>query len=557
MSVRGDIDHLTALAGDYSPGAIAERLVLIARLSRVPLRSAPLLKRFHSLLLHTLAFPDDADTLDLVQAVLAAFPRRIARAGHGARRALLHSGIAGTRVDYPFTCVNARFMARRWPDDVHFDWAAFDGAAKLDPVLQALVGPGEMNVFDEGSVSTADWIRLATGRRRGVEPAWLFRQCDEAKLDPVFTEWVYNEAEVPLRWVLAPDAARTGNRMAPRWPALRTAMRRLPADVPAWIKGWSGAHHHCSVAEGRRVIDTVQAALLVRCREVFAHQHANPADVWRVDLGAGTEVVFLGSLPARRLGLEANFGYMLFAGGVPLGYGGVTALLGQGNTGANIFEEFRRGESAFLYASVLGAARSLFGCERFIVNPYQFGADNPEAISSGAFWFYYRLGFRPVDATIRARAGKEFRRLTARRGARTAPAMLREFAGGDLELVLPGYERQPRFEERWLGVLAERATASLATAAPGSRRQALARLVADVTDRAGLHTAGWNRAEHSSLRHFAPLLALVPDLARWPAPDRLDLADLIRAKAAASERAYAQRMARHRGLRRALARAAR
>ncbi len=71
-----------------------------------------------------------------------------------------------------------------------------------------------------------------------------------------------------------------------------------------------------------------------------------------------------------------------------------------------------------LVAAVLGAAHRVFGCERFIVNPYQFGAGNAEAIRSGAFWFYYRLGFRPVDGAIAARAAREFARLSGRRGAR-------------------------------------------------------------------------------------------------------------------------------------------
>jgi hypothetical protein len=31
------------------------------------------------------------------------------------------------------------------------------------------------------------------------------------------------------------------------------------------------------------------------------------------------------------------------------------------------------------------------------VDPYQIGRENGEAIDSGAFWFYRKLGFRPLD----------------------------------------------------------------------------------------------------------------------------------------------------------------
>ncbi|MFO1316643.1 MAG: hypothetical protein U1F58_13655 [Burkholderiales bacterium] len=53
---------------------------------------------------------------------------------------------------------------------------------------------------------------------------------------------------------------------------------------------------------------------------------------------------------------------------------------------------------------ILRAFHTLYGSGRFVVNPYQFGAGNAEAIASGAFWFYYRLGFRPAHALTRALA---------------------------------------------------------------------------------------------------------------------------------------------------------
>ena len=42
--------------------------------------------------------------------------------------------------------------------------------------------------------------------------------------------------------------------------------------------------------------------------------------------------------------------------------------------------------------------------QKFVVKPYQFGKGNPEGLKSGAFWFYYRLGFRPVRDDIREQA---------------------------------------------------------------------------------------------------------------------------------------------------------
>lgn len=554
---RALLGQMTALAGTFGADPWGGRLSLIRELALRTIRSAALLRRWHGLLLHAAAFPDDATTLAAANQALAQFPRRIAAAGSAARRALLHSGIVGTRVDYPFVHVNVRWLAMSWPEHVHIDWGAFDSAAKLDPLLQLLCGRAELQTFDDATLSTAQWIRLASHRRRGGEPAWLIRQCESAGLDPTLVELLYNDAAVPLKWQLSFDAACTGNRHDLTRVTFRTAMRKAPQDPPRWIKSWSGPTHQVSKTEAHRVIDVVRAALLARCREVYSHQHANPADVYRVPLGEGTEVVFLGVLPERRLSLEANYGYMLFANGVPLGYGGVTSLLGQGNIGVNIFAEFRRGESAFLFAGVLAAAHRLFGCERFVVNPYQFGADNTEAIQSGAFWFYYRLGFRPVEANLRRRAAAEFLRITVRRGRRTAAKLLRELAGYDLELVLPGYRAQARFEEWWLAALAASATGLLAAQGTATRADAGKALVRQLRQVLGIRTRGWSRAEQQALQDLAPVLAQIPDLNQWWAAERRGLVEIIRAKGAASERRYAQLTSRHLRLRQSLARVAR
>jgi hypothetical protein len=452
--------------------------------------------------------------------------------------------------------VNARWLAARWPDDLRIDRGATQSPQKLDALLERLSVPAEAQIFDDGTLGAAEWIRLASGRRRGGEPAWLFRECAAAGLDPVFIEHVYDEAEPALHWRLAFEASRTGNRIAQARPAFRSDMRRLPVDVSRWIARWSGTVRHVSPAEGRRLIDVARAALLVRNREVYSHERANPADVHRALLGEGAEVVFMGVMPDRRLSLEANYGYIFLANGVPIGYGGFTALFGQGNTGINIFDDFRRGESAFLFAGLLGAVRRLFGCTRFIINPYQFGAGNPEAIQSGAFWFYYRLGFRPVDPAIRRRAERESARLAAGRRRRTPAAMLRKFAECDVELALPG-RAPPRFEEGWLARLAENATRLLAEH-PGATREGNRRRLARQVSRAlRIDTRRWAAGERRALSDLAPVLAQLPELSRWPARECRALAALVRAKGAAGELRFAQLAARHGFLRRAIGRAAR
>jgi len=80
----------------------------------------------------------------------------------------------------------------------------------------------------------------------------------------------------------------------------------------------------------------------------------------------------------------------------------------------------------------------LTGCSRYIANPYQFGADNDEALQSGAFWFYYRLGYRPVDATVRKLAKTEWHRVCSDKMHRSNIRTLRRLASCDMHFTLPG-----------------------------------------------------------------------------------------------------------------------
>src|SRR5690606_16756256 len=167
----------------------------------------------------------------------------------------------------------------------------------------------------------------------------------------------------------------------------------------------------------RQVIELAQTALAARCREVVPTSYPNVDEVHWCDFGDGVALVILGVEPSRRLSLETNTGYLLLSNGVPVGYGGVTPFYRQANTGINIFDPFRGSEAAYLCVEMCRAFHSFYGVTRFVVNGYQFGEGNSEAINSGAYWFYYRLGFRPDHEAQRKLAAREAKRLSKKNAA--------------------------------------------------------------------------------------------------------------------------------------------
>jgi hypothetical protein len=239
---------------------------------------------------------------------------------------------------------------------------------------------------------------------------------------------------------------------------------------------------------------------------------------------------------------------MVFKNGVPVGYGGGWPFLGTCKIGVNVFAPFRGGESALLFGQALRVYRQRFAVGRFVAEPSQFGGTNMEGLQSGAFWFYYRLGFRPIDPRSAQRATEAWARIEADPGYRTPVALLRRFTGSDIELRL---DEVPDCEPgnlsdavtRWIG----RCYGGDRTAAEEAATRIVARALAvDRGDR-------WRESERRAFRALAPLVAQIPDLEVWPPADKRALVALIRAKGS-DEFRFHDRVARHRRFRTALAR---
>ena len=231
-------------------------------------------------------------------------------------------------------------------------------------------------------------------------------------------------------------------------------------------------------------------------------------------------------------------GYLILSNGVPIGYGGSSVLFKQVNTGVNIFDEFRGSEAAFLWTQVMRVYHALVGCTRFIANPYQFGGDNSEALKSGAFWFYYRLGYRPVLPAIRKLALREDARIRRNRKYRSDIKTLRRLASCDMHLTLPGARASELFDERWIETSSMLATEVLGAAGGKTRRESAAAVARKLA-----RDLGSRSAQCGSLA-LAPIVASVQP-ATWSTADKRQTRELLLAKDGEHEAPYARLLAGH------------
>jgi hypothetical protein len=183
--------------------------------------------------------------------------------------------------------------------------------------------------------------------------------------------------------------------------------------------------------------------------------------------------------------------------------------------------------------------------------PYQLGHDNEEAIESGAFWFYRKLGFRPGRAELRRLVEREESKIAAHPKYRTSARTLRRLAAGHVFYELPGSEpgAWDRFSTRSIGL---RVNARMARQFGGNGQRMRAESARAVARALGVNTSLWKGLDKTSFGNLAVALALVRDLASWKREEKDALVRIIRAKAGRDEMRYLHLMQRHGRLREVL-----
>jgi hypothetical protein len=504
------------------------------------------LARAHQRLCYARAFPQSLPEQRRAAADLAAFGDRVAMLPKTEREKLWDSGIAGSPVHYRFSYDVARWLAKRAAGEVTIDWRDIDDTARLDELLRHLLQPSEDEYFDSGYLTSEEWLTSAARRSGSTDFDWLLAQIGD-KRRRSFWRQLYDAADLPLIWNLAGSKySRSRNVYAVDSVRSREdGMRKRPRRIKKAIEKPLDSLEKLSARDGARLVDVAMASLAARHRETYHFNYANPREVYLADVGAGVSVAVFGLLPEYRFPLECTMGYLILSNGVPIGYGGSSVLFRQVNTGVNIFDEYRGSEAAFLWTQVMRVYHALVGCTRFIANPYQFGGDNSEALKSGAFWFYYRLGYRPVLAGVRKMAAREAARIRRNKKYRCDLKTLRQLASCDMHLTLTSARAGDLFEERWIETSSMLAGQAL-DAAGGASRSASAQNVADAVGRdIGLRSLQrWSANERRAFMSLAPIVAAAAP-SGWPAAARGSMRELLRAKGGASEAHYARLLCGH------------
>jgi hypothetical protein len=186
----------------------------------------------------------------------------------------------------------------------------------------------------------------------------------------------------------------------------------------------------------QQLVKVIKNTMALTNRETDTVTYMDEQTLKYFSLERGIAVALYGMVSERQLPFESYIGYTLFKNGYPCAYGGSWIFGKKALFGINIFDWFRGGESGYVLCQLLRTFRQQFGVTCFEVEPYQYGLDNPDGIKSGAFWFYYRFGFRPVDKKLNSIATAEHQKLIKNKNYKCPYATLKKFTQSNIVLEL-------------------------------------------------------------------------------------------------------------------------
>jgi hypothetical protein len=566
-SANSLLNRLDESKRNFGPHEAAEIKTILERLRGHRFVDAKALLRFHETLLFLRAYPHNATVLRQVESILKTFGNHVAKLQDAeADLAPLDdpesSGIAGTTVTTNFSYEIVRWLVAKYPNQVAIDWEWFEDEDRFGATMPRFIPLLEEEAMVEAHTPYRTWVRAARGRRN--ELVWLIERFEHWQLPAKTKAATYDSLKLHLIWRFGLRASRTKMKLPVRaiFFHKQPLLQRRDVSLNTELNSPPITVETLSHKEGERVLDMARETSAVRYRELHGFTYGDSRRVLRAHLGRGVDIFVTGVPPDHRLPLRAYHAALIFKNGLPIAYFEGLSLFERMESGFNLYYTFREGETAWIYARVLRLMRRLFGVTVFSIDPYQVGHENEEGIESGAFWFYRKLGFRPVRPELAKLAFAEEEKIASRPGYRTSARTLRRLAAGHMLFELRPPRSRPvpansgrrgwdRFEVHNLGLSVQRRMAvDFGADATGIRDES----AKAVTRALGISTRRMNEGELHALENLSLVLALIPDLAAWSPKDKQLAARVIRAKAARDEARYLRLMQQHDRLRAAIVR---
>jgi len=358
-----------------------------------------------------LAYPGNQEIKDLAQLEMERLGESIKNFSDSKKAKLDLSGLVFTNTHGGFSISLIKWLLKEFPGTASVHSFDEEGIHPRE-ILKHTLGEMEFELTSDEKLKPEAWLAKASGTKNPVKQLqWFVKQFEKIETSDLIKDQLLDSLKLYV--TITPSDKKFSRSFGkinhPTFFHSQGILKKF--DEAALIHKKLPSPKKLSAQQKHEIINASRVALCLLNRETDPVTYCNEDGLLYYELEHGLSIALFSMLPERRLPLESYIGFMMFKNGYPMAYGGGWLFGKRSLLGINIFEAFRGGESAFVFAQLLRTYKNAFGADYFEVEPYQFGKNNPEGLQSGAFWFYYRFGFRPVDEKLNQLATEEFQKI--------------------------------------------------------------------------------------------------------------------------------------------------
>lgn len=506
-----------------------EKISLLNSLIIYAPKKPAIFQNFHQLLMAMMAYPSSKVLYGVTISAMKHLLLHLQK-NNTLQEKLIGTGLLHTSIECNFSYLKIIDLVTQFPNQVSIH-SVSSNLETQKSVLKFFLPSVEYASIHEGEKDFKS--RIATFHStKQTDLEWLLQTIKQSTLDIKTQAFLYNQLGVFITWKIASEIDSVSFLRGAKLP---TYFHVNPLEKKIHLQDIISKKlptpTKLSLTEKQQLIHSAKMTLLYLYRETEPFTNANENDITLFELEKGISIALFGSINDKRYSLESYIGYLVLKNNIPVSYGGGWIFGERSQFGINILESFRGGESSLIICELLRVYHQHFGATRFVVKPYQFGYHNPEAIKTGAFWFYYKLGFRPENKELKALALKEELEKLKNPFYKSEASTLKKYTKSNIALTLSD-SSYPNYDSE---VLSKKITNYINTQFKGDREKALETCFSKFKNTLAISTKTWKLEDIEYAKQFSIVCYTHPEPEKWLMKNKKNIMLFIQLKSAKTE----------------------
>jgi len=422
------VSQLFSIRSSYGKRISSKKLYLLKAISNEKLTSKKDIQDLHAVLLFLIAYPDDKAVYTQASIFLQQLHLYI-QSHQKLRDRLYNSGITNTQLCAAYSFEMVKWMRTNYKKNIRIrDFDA--GEAQIQFILSVVMPKVESEILQDGNAEWRSWLKRFSKKEEDLLDR-LIAVFDETDIRPEVKDELWSAIGINIEIDFTSPDSLPDPLFIPYYHRSLIKKKKNPP-----VKGINPPKVNLDKDGAETIIECSRMILVRHLREIDPITFTSAELISYYRLPRGLSIALMGMVPARRHPIDSYMGYAVFKNGLPIAYAASWVLFDSARIGLNIFPAYRGGESQYIFEQVLKIHQDVYRLRRFSTDPYQVGKDNSDGIHSGAFWIYYRAGFRPIREEQKDIAEAEAKKIKLVKGYHTPATVLKKLAESRLELNL-------------------------------------------------------------------------------------------------------------------------